>query len=331
VEAAYSGNQTRRFSAGSAVGGVGASLNVLPVDQLGRPDTYYTAAVPNPLAGLLPLNPTLNGPTIQRQRLLVDFPQYSSIGMSELPLGRSSYHSAQFRLTKRYSQGLTLNVSYTISKNLEAITFLNPQDFNLKDINASRLEQVLTLYDAPQKLAVLWTYELPFGKGKRFGAGAPGPLSKILSGWLLNLDATLQSGFPVNFPDAAPLTARSAKLPASERNIRRAFDTSLWDDPATGRRVSAQSPFLLRNFPSRFPDVRRYPLKNLDCGISKKTAISERVSFEIRGELYNVANHPWFSEVDSQLTRVASGRFGWLEQRPRNNARIVALAGKIRW
>jgi hypothetical protein len=89
-------------------------------------------------------------------------------------------------------------------------------------------------------------------------------LNALLGGWQLNGNLTLQSGFPVPFPNAAPVAARSAKVPGDQRTHERWYDTSLWRDPATGRTVPAQAPFTLRNFPTRFPDVRFASLRNLD-------------------------------------------------------------------
>ena len=40
---------------------------------------YYTGQVPNPLAGQIPLNAALNGPTTSRQNLLYAFPQFSTL------------------------------------------------------------------------------------------------------------------------------------------------------------------------------------------------------------------------------------------------------------
>ncbi len=80
-EVSYSGNATRRYP-------VTAQLNAIPVSQLGRPDTYYLERVPNPMAGLLPGNAAKNGPTIPRQDLLAPFPQYTTVTMTDVPIGR---------------------------------------------------------------------------------------------------------------------------------------------------------------------------------------------------------------------------------------------------
>src|SRR5690606_14494088 len=145
---------------------------------------------PNPMQGLLPLNASKNGATVVRQDLLVPFPQYSGVTMSNVPIGRNHYHSFQVSARKRYAQGLTMNLSYTISKTIEELTFLNAQDFNLQNIDASKLERRLTEYDVPQKFAALVNYELPFGRGKPFGAGATGAIGKLISGWQFSTQTT---------------------------------------------------------------------------------------------------------------------------------------------
>jgi len=61
------------------------------------------------------------------------------------------------------------------------------------------------------------------------------------------------------------VAARSAKLSKDKRDLFRWFDTSLWQDPATGKNIAAQAPFTLRNFPTRFPDVRFSDHRPLVC------------------------------------------------------------------
>ncbi|HEU0140944.1 MAG TPA: TonB-dependent receptor [Bryobacteraceae bacterium] len=318
VDASYSGNETRRYP-------VTANLNAIPTDQLGQPDTYYREQVPNPMRGLLPLNASKNGATIVRQDLLVPFPQYSGVTMSNVPIGRNHYHSFQVSARKRYSQGLTMNLSYTISKTIEELTFLNAQDFNLQDIDASRLERRLTEYDVPQKFAALVNYELPFGRGKPFGAGATGVAGKLISGWQFSTQTTFQSGFPVDFPNAPNLEARSAKLPSDQISLFNAFDKTLF--PSTTPNLSYQ----LRTWPTRFPDVRLYPLKNVDFSVSKRTPIGERMNVELRADFLNAANHPWFSRLHNNGTDVTRPEFGWYFLEEQNQNRLIALVLKFSW
>jgi hypothetical protein len=290
---------------------------VIPASELGKPDSYYRELVPNPMAGLLPLNASKNGATIARQELLLPFPQYGTMTMNNVPIGRSSYHSLQMRVQKRYAAGLAVSASYTISKTLEQMSFLNAQDFNLSDIDGSRLEKRLAQFDAPQKFALLSSYALPFGRDRR------GAVGTLISGWQLNGQLTLQSGFPVDFPNAPNISPRSARLDSSQVDVYHAFDISNFP------RTAPNLQYALRTFPTRFPDVRLMPLKNLDISIAKKTRISERYGFEIRAEFLNAANHPWFSRINDRGTDVTRPEFGWFFLEEQNQNRLIALVGKF--
>jgi hypothetical protein len=322
VDSSYSGNLTRRLP-------VNAEVNSLPADQLSRPNAYYTERVPNPLAGLLPNNPAKNGATIPRQDLLLPFPQYTTLMLTGVSIGTQDYHGWQNRVTKRFAQGFTLQAAYTISKTLEQVSFLNPQDFNRADPLASRLERRLLEWDAPQKFALLGTYDIPFGRGKRFAKSSHSVLNALIGGWQLNGNLTLQSGFPVPFPNAAPVEARSAKLSSGERTDERWYDTSLWRDPATGRTVPALSPFMLRNFPTRFPDVRFGSLRNLDLSLFKDFAIGERARLNLRVENYNVTNTPWFPRTGTD--NVTAANFGSLNLSQTNTPKRFVLGARLVW
>jgi len=318
VEVSYVGNKSRRLP-------VSANVNVIPAGELGKAAAYYTERVANPMAGKIPDNAARNGATVTRDILLTPYPHFGAINVSSIPIGRQNYHALQSKLTKRFSSGMSFLLSYTISKNLEEVNFLNNQDFNLSAPDASKLERRLFEFDVPQKLAVLWSYELPFGKGKRFGTEVSGPLNKIIGGWQVNVDGTTQSGFPIDFPNAPNLEARSAKLPADQVDLKKAYDTSLF--PRTAPNLA----LTYRNWPTRFPDVRRYPLKNVDIGLYKNTPISERVTFQFRAEFLNAINHPWFSNMDGSSTNVTNARFGWFVQEEGNQNRLIAMVGKFIW
>ena len=156
-------------------------------------------------------------------------------------------------------------------------------------------------------------------------------LNALAGGWQFNGNLTLQSGFPIDFPNAAPVAARTAKLSKDERNMFRWFDTSLWQDPATGKSISAQAPFTLRNFPTRFPDVRFSDLKNLNFSAFKDFPIHDRIRFNLRLESYNITNTPWFSTNSATNLSVTSPAFGQLSLGSNNAARSFSLGGRLIW
>ena len=85
---------------------------------------------------------------------LKPFPQFSSVISPVAPLGRSWYDSLQLQLSKRFSHGLSANVNYTYSKNLQFVT--SPDVFNrnvgkdLVPVNPPRVLRITFDYQTPQ-------------------------------------------------------------------------------------------------------------------------------------------------------------------------------------
>ena len=329
VDASYVGNITRKLP-------VSLNQNFIPLDILNSIPVadraaYFNARVPNPMAGQLP-NSGFNGSDIPRQQLLFAFPQYSQVTITDVPVGSQRYDSLQTKVTRRFSKGLAASVAYTISKTLEQVAPLNAQDVNLNDLPDTKLEKRLYQFDVPQKLAVVMSYELPFGKGKRFGDDFHPILNGVAGNWNLNMQYVHQSGFPFDHPNAAPLQARSAKLSNDQRDERakangrfdpsvdKWFDTSLFP-------TAAQAPFTLRNFPTRFPDVRSPALRTWEISVFKDFVIKERVRWQIRGDFQNAFNFPFFGAL--QTNNVTDSRFGQLRADITNQQRQVALVMKV--
>ncbi len=316
ADLAYVGN----FTGGLPISG---QLNSIPATELGRPASYYAERIPNPLAGLLPNNAALNGATIPRQSLLVDFPQYSSLLVSNVPEGTNSYNSLQLSARKRFAKGLNLQVNYFSGKTLEQLVPLNPQDLRAASILSPVLERRLTIFDVAQKLSVLGTYELPFGRNQRFLNQLHPIANALLGNWRLGWNITAQSGFPIDFPNAAPLEARSAKLPVAQRSLTRWFDTSLFP------RVAGPAPFTLRNFPTRFPDVRFMGVHNYDFSLSKEFVIRERIKTQVRADFINAANRPYFTQLNGGAPNVTSANFGQLNPAQNNSPRVIYLEFRL--
>ena len=333
AEIGYVGNMTRRLPVNAG------NVNVLPASQLGRRtaagviDTaYYTERIANPLQGLIPDNANLNGATIPRQSLLVPFPQYSGLNLNSLPIGRQRYDGLQTRLTKRFSQGLTFVASYVWSKTLEQLTLLNTQDLVLSDIDATPLEKrSATETDVPHKFNFTGVFDLPVGKGKPFGTNLPKAADLVLGGWQLNWNLALQSGWAIDYPNAKQAQSGDARPTEEQRNQGLLFNTSLWNDPATGRLVRAQEQFTLRDFPTRFSNVRVPGYQNLDASVSKHFPITEAVRLQFRFEMVNAFNRPWFSRLSSGGTDVTSPNFGRLDVVQRNLPRFIKLGLNLAW
>ena len=58
------------------------------------------------------------------------------------------------------AHGLTALLSYTVSKNMERLAYLNPQD--------TSLSREIGQYDTPQRMVISTVYDLPFGPHKKW-------------------------------------------------------------------------------------------------------------------------------------------------------------------
>lgn len=133
----------------------------------------------------------------------------------------------------------------------------------------------------------------------------------------------MQGGFPLDFPNAAPLEARSAKLASDQRNLNRWFDTSLFP------RVAGPAPFTLRNFPTRFPDVRFMGVANYDFSLSKDFVILERIKTQIRADAINAFNRPYFTQLNGGGANVTNAAFGQLAPAQNNSPRVIYLEFRL--
>jgi Carboxypeptidase regulatory-like domain/TonB dependent receptor-like, beta-barrel len=333
VDASYAGNVTSRLPVPLQLNFIPLdALNSVPVDQR---QAYFNQQVPNPMAGLLP-NSGLNGATIARQQLLYAYPQFTGANMTDVPIGSQRYDALQVKVNRRFSHGLSMTVAYTLSKTLEQASLLNAQDVNLAHPLDSKLEKRLTQYDVPQQLSVIGTYDLPLGRKRHFGGNMNRWADGIVGGWTFSGVFMTHTGFPLPFPNAAPLTAKSARLTDDQRDAmartagRAQFDPSydVWFDTSIFPKT-AIAPFTLQTFPTRFPDVRSKPLNVSDLSLYKEFNIREKVKWQIRCDAHNAGNFPWFGALDSTGNNVTRPLFGHLRADIGNETRVIVGVMKI--
>ena len=82
------------------------------------------------------------------------FPQYSSIGQYQAPLGDSWYDALQTKVIKRFSYGLTASMTYTFAKSLDSTTN-NGSIYNRASFKG------LSTYDYPNLFSLSVDYTVP--------------------------------------------------------------------------------------------------------------------------------------------------------------------------
>ncbi|HEY3973461.1 MAG TPA: carboxypeptidase regulatory-like domain-containing protein [Candidatus Sulfotelmatobacter sp.] len=118
-----------------------------------------------------------------------------------LPLGQSYYDSMVIDVVKRTGRGLTMDMSYTLSRQ-EGDTFSAQQEGNnyytaIQDFgNIGAAAHSLTNYDQTHIVKGFVSYQLPFGRGQRWLAGQNRIVNRIVGGWTLSGLVLYTSGQP---------------------------------------------------------------------------------------------------------------------------------------
>jgi hypothetical protein len=217
-------------------------------------------------------------------------------------LGTSSYHSANFSLTKRATRGLTFKANYTFSKLLdinsaflatsgtnEPASVLNPYDM--------KYNRGLAAFNLKHQFNANYSYQLPFGRGQHFGGKASGVADKLIGGWQWNGSVTVQSGFPFTPLVGSNSSGTGDTLNPDVPNLNPAFSGPVvlgkpekWFDP------NAFLPPPAGTFGNVARGLFTGPrLTNFDTSLFKKFSFNEKYSLQFRTEAFNIFNHPNFS------------------------------------
>jgi len=119
-------------------------------------------------------------------------------------IGNSAYHSAQLTLRHAMSSGLQFDLNYTFSKsidigsNAERINEFEGFGFASQVINSWSPNQLRAVsdFDTKHQLNANFVYELPFGRGRRFGSGMGKVANAVIGGWGLSGIFHWTSGLP---------------------------------------------------------------------------------------------------------------------------------------
>ena len=218
--------------------------------------------------------------------------------------GVSEYNSLQVDLQRRLSRGLTLRGVYTWAKVLDDGDSLNATAAAnapglLSNPYFPKADWGLATYDVRNLGVATATYELPFGKGKKYLTTSGGASGLFAGGWTLNSIVTAQSGFPFT-----PQLGYNPSNDGDTRNPVRAFlnpafsgpvvlgNPNQWFDP----RAFIAPPNNSGLFGNVARDAYIGPgLATWDFSVTKQTSLHERLSLQFRAELFNLLNRANFN------------------------------------
>lgn len=247
--------------------------------------------------------------------------------------GNSKYHSGQLNVSRRFTSGITFNVAYTRSKNLDNSSDIFATTGNgLTSVAArpailggQRLEQSVSLYDRPNRVAITAFYELPFYKSQN------GLVGHVLGGWQLSGFYVMESGAPLNIlsgldgdglggntadrpnynPSGAPGT-RATQNSSSPTGFVNPDANNAPIDPNQAMYIAVTCPAGPNPCPSgtlgRFT-TRTPRQNNFDTSLSKSINLTERMHLEFRADAFNLFNHRQYgiasiSPFDSGTTNI---------------------------
>ncbi|MEO8736525.1 MAG: TonB-dependent receptor, partial [Edaphobacter sp.] len=137
------------------------------------------------------------------------FPQYASavvdsVTMSD-PFGVYTYEALQVQAQKRVSAGLALLANFTWSKTLTNADSEYPTQSAWNGNGTSgalntynlKAEKGLSEFDVPERVVFSYSYQLPFGKGKRF-ANKGTIVNALVGGWETAGVLTFAGGTPLS-------------------------------------------------------------------------------------------------------------------------------------
>ena len=328
------------------------TLRAARFNEAGRPldKLLWDELVPNPFYRIPQIVGGIGSSSnVSISQLIRPIAYLGDFSMNNNPVGKNQYDALLAKIERRFSKGFSILTSFTWSKLFEDTSFLGNQVLG-------RVEHKLGGEDRPMRLSVAPIWEIPVGRGKRWGRAMPKIADAVVGGWQLTGHFQIQSGVPVAFGTDSFFDGQNFALPRDGQSLQKWFDTShffrfpnanadittypAWTGvmslpgasykPAAGDTIrnGVYQNFgnYVRTYPTRWGSVRASRVNELNLGIYKNWRPVERMRLQFRFETFNAFNHPRFPAPNSDPT---SSSFGIVSKSQQNSPRVVQMALKL--
>jgi hypothetical protein len=220
--------------------------------------------------------------------------------------GRSHYNGLQATITKRFSNGLSFMSSYVWGHYLEVGYFEGTTPQNPKDPDAEKRNADA---DIRNRFVFSGLYQLPFGRGKAFGANTSGLVNAFIGGWQLATTTIIQSGGWISVTGGAGRPNRTCDgvLPKGSRGPTGWFDTSCFPLPTPVADTVAGGTYV--PYGNAGPNIVNTPgFGDVSLSGFKSWTIKESRTIEFRSEAFNLFNHPHFGAPQAAVPSSTAGQ-----------------------
>lgn len=271
------------------------------------------------------------------------FPQFTG-GVTVLETNDySRYNGLEVIVKKRMSSGISYQLAYTYSMSKDTRSF-DPTFTTIStgsaqsasstpfDIFDRSLNYSYSDFDRRHALQGYYVFELPFGRGRKFGSDVPKALDFVFGGWQLSGTLNLASGRPftvfsgiTTYSNSVSSTANCNNCPRNLGSLVERSGTNYWFTTEQVALFSIPNPGEQGNTP------RNYfigPLQfQTDASLSKKFRFSERYSFDLRVDAKNLTNSPSFGIPVATVTSGAA--LGEIRSAVVSFSRRIQFSGKF--
>jgi hypothetical protein len=280
------------------------------IGYIGQHGTHLMVPMPYLQKQLLPNSACTTPPCTAPSVYLSGNPAFQS-DISQISgtasVGNQKYNALQAVFQKRMSHGLEFQVAYTYSKCMTdnsgyygtwGSTQGTPASPYFQNLYNPRADYAACYFDATHVLSAYAVYDLPFGRGRKYGANMNPVVNAIAGGWSIDPIIQLHTGFPLALysgqtdatgsrglrPDCngpSHVFGRQASVsPGGSFVGYQWFDPSPYSDPANN----------FGTCPAQGP-VRGPGYDDFDLSFQKDFPLTERMKFQFRSDWINAFNH----------------------------------------
>lgn len=266
----------------------------------------------------------------------------------------SNYHAGQASL-RRQMRGAFVRFNYSLSKSIDDASQLSGNSTGgfagAQDSRNLKSERARSDFDRRHVVTAVFSTPMPFGRGRKFMAGARGWRNGLVGGWQMSGSATYYTG------QALTVTSANVDTNLGESLRPNRMGSGLQEEiPGAGRRGVDYPWFKLTDFepvprcasrtscdvspngfqPFTFGNSGRNILDGpsqqfINMAMLKNFRMKERKNFQLRYELFNILNRANFQLPEKQFNALGGGYITSVVDRGRGGPRVMQVALKFEY